>query len=164
MILSLWFTRQTAWGQVSAGAGFFERGRTRLSVTAGYGSFNDKDYAVLGLGAGYYLWDGLEAGLEGESWVGNAPRIYKVSPQITYVFYELEAFKPYIGGVYRHTFFDQSLSDADSGGGRAGIIVPLSPHTYLGAGVVYERFFHCDRNVSGTCSQTYPEVSFAISY
>ena len=66
-----------AWGQV--GASLFQQGNTRLSVNGGYGSFQSKDYVILGLGAGYYLWKGFEAGVDGEAWMGSKPHIYELS-------------------------------------------------------------------------------------
>ena len=152
---------QAAWCEV--GASVFSQGHTRLSVGAGYGSFNNKDYFILGLGAGYYLFDGLEAGVSGEGWMGSKPHIYKVSPELTYVLYQWGQWKPYLGAFYRHTFYD-TLTDLDSAGARAGVITPLSERLYLSAGLVYESFFHCDKAVYTDCSLVYPELGISFSY
>jgi len=37
---------------------------------------------------GYYLLDGLEAGLDGEAWLGSKPHLYAASPEVRYVFYQ----------------------------------------------------------------------------
>ena len=44
-------------------AGAFSKGRTHFVVTAGTGYAFDETYLVLGLGANYYLIDGLNVGL-----------------------------------------------------------------------------------------------------
>jgi hypothetical protein len=152
-----------AWSQVSAGTNLFAGGRTRLSLTGAYGRANDQNYGVVGLGAGYFLMDGLEAGVDGEAWFGAKPRIYKVSPSLTYVLRDVAEFKPYLGGFYRHTFYED-LADLDSAGGRAGVAMPLGPHAYLTAGLVYESYFHCDKAVYVRCSETYPEFGISFSY
>ncbi|MEW6684543.1 MAG: hypothetical protein AB1451_16750 [Nitrospirota bacterium] len=66
-------------------AGSFSQGRSRLSVVAGNGyAFNDT-YFVLGVGAGYFLADGLSIGLDVEWWTGGDPGITKVSPSAQYI-------------------------------------------------------------------------------
>jgi hypothetical protein len=161
--VTLLFPGLQARGEIGAGTTLFARGQTRLSLTAGYGSLNDKDYAVLGLGAGYYLLDGLEAGVDGEAWLGSKPHLYTISPEARYVLFQTQQFKPYIGGFYKRTFYD-SLTNRDSAGARAGVISSLSDHAYLSAGLVYEHFFHCDSSVYSTCSQVYPEIGLSFSY
>ncbi len=156
-------SRVSARAEVGADATLFGHGRTHISVSGGYGSSNNNSYLVLGLGAGYYLFDGLEAGLQGEAWLASKPHIYKVTPQLTYYLTGLSSFTPYLGGFYRHTFYD-SLNDLDSAGGRAGAAFALGPHAYVSAGLVYERQFHCNTNTYGTCSQVYPEAGFSLSY
>ena len=146
-----------------AGATIFSQGRMRLSLEGGYGVWNNNSYGILGLGAGYYLLDGLEAGLDGEAWLGSKPHLYSLSPEMRYTFFQMESFKPYVGGFYKRSVYD-SLSPLDSAGGRAGLVTPLSEHAYLSAGVVFERYFNCDSAVYGSCSQTYPELGFAFVY
>ena len=141
----------------------FARGKMRLALAAGYGSWNNNDYGILGLGAGYYLADGLETGLDGEAWLGSKPHLYSVSPEVRYTFFQLEQFKPYIGGFYKRSMYDR-LSPLDSAGGRAGLVSPLSDHAFLSAGVVIEHYFNCSSAVYGTCSQTYPEFGFGWVY
>ena len=61
-------------------AGVFSQGRTHLAVVVGSGYAFDDDYTVLGVGASYYLADGLNIGLYAESWTGGDPGIYKITP------------------------------------------------------------------------------------
>ena len=153
---------EPAWNQMGIEAPFFQRGRSRLTINGAYARSNNNDYLVLGLGAGYYVMDGLELGAGAEAWLGSVPHIYKVSPEATYVL-ETPQFKPYFGGFYRHTFYDR-LPSLDSAGGRAGFILPVSPRTYASAGLVYELLFRCDSGRYGRCSQVYPEASFSVSF
>ena len=150
-----------AWS--AAGASVFGQGRAKLSVAAGYGTFDDKNYVILGAGAGYYLFDGLEAGLQGETWMGSRPHISKVSPELTYVFYQGEQLKPYLGGFYRHTFYD-TIADLNSAGARAGVVTPWGEHTYVSAGLVYEGYLNCDKTVYSACSLVYPELGISFSF
>lgn len=144
-------------------ADIFSQGHTRLSIEGGYGTWNSHDYGILGLGAGYYVADGLEAGVDGEAWLGNVPHLYSVSPEMRYTFFQFETYKPYLGGFYKRSVYDR-LTPLDSVGGRAGFATMISPHVALSAGVVFEKYFNCDSDRYGTCSQTYPEIGFAFAY
>ena len=146
-----------------AGSVLFQQGSTRLSVGGGYGTFNDHGYGIVGLGAGYYVMNGLEAGMDGEAWLGAKPHIYTISPRLTYVLYQGEQWKPYIGGFYKRTFYD-TLADLNSAGARAGIISPLNDHLYVSAGLVYESYFHCDKATYTDCSLVYPELGISFAY
>jgi hypothetical protein len=141
----------------------FSRGRSRLSISGGYGNFNDHQYGVVGVGAGYYFFDGFEAGVDGEAWLGDKPHIYTVSPEARYIVTQFESFRPYIGGFYKRTFYD-SLDNTHSVGGRAGIISALSEHAYLSAGLVVEHIYDCNQALYDSCSQVYPEVGLSFSY
>jgi hypothetical protein len=127
--LLLVFTDHPARADAGAAASLFQQGRTQLSLGAGYGNFNNNGYFVADLGGGYYLLDGLEAGLDGEAWLGSQPQIY-----------------------------------INSGGARVGLIFPLSPKAYLGAGLVYEHYFNCDTTVYSSCDDLYPEATIAFSF
>jgi hypothetical protein len=152
-----------AWGEPSVSTPLFHQGQTRLSLGAGYGSLNNQNYGIVGLGAGYYLIDGLEAGLDSEAWLGSKPHIYTLSPGLRYVIYQWEQLKPYVGAFYKRSLYD-SLSPLDSAGARAGIVTPLSTHTYLSAGIVYEHYYRCNSTLYGDCDLTYPEIGFSFAY
>ena len=160
LVLFASFAKQV---RAQAGSTIFAQGRTRLSVAAGYGVWNDKDYGIVGVGAGYYLMNGLEAGLDGEAWLGSKPHLYSVSPEVRYTFFDFESYKPYIGGFYKRSLYD-TLRPLDSAGGRAGLVMPLGEHAYLSGGIVYEHYFNCNSAAYGTCSQTYPEIGVAFVY
>ena len=130
---------------------------------AGTGYAFNESYLVLGLGVSYYLIDGLNVGLSVESWTGSDPKLYKVTPSVQYVFYQIPKLNPYIGAFYRRTYVE-SLPDIDSAGARAGVYFPVGRNAYFGAGAVYESYIDCKKTVYTSCSDTYPELSVVISF
>jgi hypothetical protein len=144
-------------------AGVFGKGRTHLAVIGGSGYAFDESYFVLGVGASYYVVDGLNVGLYAESWTGGDPTIYKVTPSVQYVFYQVPRVSPYVGAFYRRTYIED-LPDLDSAGGRAGVYVAAGQNAYIGAGVVYESYLDCDTALYSDCSDTYPEISFTVAF
>lgn len=160
LVGALFLFASAARAQVGAN---FSAGRTRFSLNAAYTSLNGHDYTVVGAGAGYYFFDGFEAGVDGQAWMGDRPHLYSVSPEARYVMTMTPSFKPYLGGFYKRTFYDV-LTNRDSVGGRAGFISPLGEHVYASAGVVYEKMFNCDPSLYSSCSQVYPELGISISY
>lgn len=149
---------------LGAGTDLFRAGRTRLSLTAGLGRQFDKDYGVLGAGIAYYVWDRIEAGVDGEAWIGQKPHIYNVTPAARYVFpFQFGQATPYVGGFYRRTFYD-TLKDLDSAGARAGAFFPFGRNFSASAGLVYEKLFNCDKTLYSSCSSVYPEVGLFITF
>ncbi len=148
-----------------AGAGRdpFTDGSMRLSVVVGNGYAFDESYLIVGLGFGYFVAKGLELGLDAESWSGANPGITKISPEVRYVVPTNGAIRPYIGVFYRWTMIE-NLDDLTSLGGRAGIYFLSGRGSYFGAGVVYEKYLSCDESVYRSCSDTYPEIIFAITF
>lgn len=152
-----------AYPAMDAHADPFGKGSGRLSVIIGSGeAFND-DYTILGVGAGYYVFDGFEIGLDGEAWLGGDPDIYKISPGIRYVLPIETVLRPYVGGFYRHTFID-GFDDLDSFGARGGVYVMPGRNWYLGLGVVYESYADCSESVYDSCDEVYPEITFSVTF
>jgi len=145
-------------------AGSFAQGRTHVVVSGGTGSAFNQSYLVLGLGASYYLIDGLNVGLFAESWSGNDPHFYTITPSVGYVFFQVPRVKPYVGAFYRRTFYSSSLPDIDSVGARAGAYLAVGRNAYVGLGAVYESYLDCNKSVYRDCSVTYPEISFTIAF
>lgn len=144
-------------------AGPFERGNLQGSVAVGTGTAFSQDYLVLGVGAGYYLLDGLMVGARVDGWFGNSPSIYQVTPEARYVINALPKLKPYVGAYYSRTFYE-GLPDLNALGARVGAYIPLGGRVSLGAGVAYERVQNCDKSVYRDCSRTYPELSLMFSF
>jgi hypothetical protein len=144
-------------------AGVFGQGRTHFSVVGGNGYAFDDSYLVLGVGASYYLIDGLNIGLHVESWSGGEPTMTKVTPSVQYVFYQVPRITPYLGAFYRRTYIED-LSDLNSAGGRAGVYVAAGRNVYIGAGAVYESYLDCEETIYRECSDTYPEISITFAF
>ena len=164
LLLAAVATGPILWADTSdSGTTGFSQGRSRLSITGGYASTVEKSYLVLGVGAGYYVRDGLEAGLDGEGWFGSRPRRYSISPGVRYILPISDQVRPYAGGFYKRTFYDD-LSPLNALGFRAGISTPLSVYSNLSAGIAYEHALGCDGDIYGKCTQVYPEVGLSFSY
>lgn len=144
-------------------AGVFRRGRVHLAVFGGNGYAFDDSYLVLGLGASYYLIDGLNIGVTAESWTGGNPGVTKITPSVQYVFYQVPRVSPYIGAFYRRTYIE-NRPDLNSAGGRAGVYVVAGRNAYVGAGAVYESYLDCDKAIYRDCTDTYPEISFTVAF
>jgi hypothetical protein len=144
-------------------AGAFSRGRVHFAVTAGSGSAFDESYFVFGVGASYYVLDGLGVGIHYESWSGGDPDITKFTGSVQYVFHQMQTVKPYLGGFYRRTDVS-GLPDLDSIGGRAGVYIGAGRNAYLGLGLVYESYLDCSETIYRSCDSTYGEVTFTIAF
>jgi len=141
----------------------FSSGTMRLSIVVGSGYAFNNNYLLIGVGAGYFIANGLYLGLDYESWTGANPGINKLSPRLDYVLNTRGAMRPYAGIFYRRTMID-GLDDMDSVGGRAGLYLMSGKNLYVGAGVVYESYLSCDTATYTSCSDTYPEIVVAFSF
>jgi hypothetical protein len=141
----------------------FSSGSGRASVLIGNGYAFNESYLIVGVGVGYYFAKGLELGLDAEFWSGSDPGITKISPSLRYVVSTGSALRPYVGVFYRRTLIDNH-DDLNSTGGRAGLYLVSGQGSYFGAGVVYEKYLSCDQSVYLSCSDTYPEIIFAIAF
>jgi len=141
-------------------AGPFAQGKVRVGFYGGLGSTFNQSYLILGAGVGFFLFDGLEAGVDGEGWLLQDPTIGKVTPQLRYVFYQAGAIKPYLGAFYRYTFIGSPYEDYSSYGGRFGIAYQQG-RSYLAIGGVYERYTSDNFSDNDTI---YPEVAFWLSF
>jgi hypothetical protein len=130
---------------------------------AGNGYAFNETYFVFGVGASYYLLDGLSAGLDVEWWSGGDPSIVKVAPSVQYVFYQVPSVAPYLSGFYRRSYVED-LEDLGSVGGRAGVYIAAGRNTYFGLGMVYESYLDCEESTYVSCSDTYPEVSLTVAF
>ena len=140
----------------------YTKGSVRGSVIAGAGSTLGDDYVILGIGAGYFVIDGLEIGLNWQSWLGGDPSINQITPEITYVIRTQSRVAPYIGALYRRTFVS-GAEDLSAYGGRAGINMSTGDRSFIGIGGVYLKYTDC-KNVFGDCTSTYPELTFGFSF
>jgi hypothetical protein len=141
--------------------GPFQKGRVRVGFYGGAGSTFNQTYFILGGGAGYYLADGLEVGADVEGWLFKDPNIWKITPQIRYVVWQMTPIRPYVGAFWRQTYVEDPFDDYDSFGARGGVAY-RSGGNYLAVGVVYEKFN--DYKGTGDDYVVYPEVAFWLSF
>ena len=141
----------------------FSKGTIRGSLILGAGQSFDESYTILGVGVGYYVIDGLEFGLNWQSWLGGDPSINQITPEITYVFVNKSNFDPYLGVLYRKTFISD-MDDLSAYGGRAGINVRTGQRAYIGFGGVFLKYTGCSENVFTDCSDSYPEILFSFAF
>jgi hypothetical protein len=141
----------------------FGKGSSRVSVVVGSGYTLNENYVILGLGAGYFLLNGLELGLDGQAWVGGDPDIYKLKPQATYIIPTQSRIRPYAGVFYSHIFID-GYDDQDTAGARGGIYFTSNEKWFMGIGAVYESYLDCDEDIYSSCDDVYPEITFSFSF
>jgi len=147
----------------SGASGMFNQGDMSMSILLGNDMAFDRSYTVLGLGYGYYILDGLQAGFDAEVWSGGARGIERVSPQLRYVWNAAGAAKPYAGLFYSRTFIER-YRDNDTAGLRGGAFFVTGGRAYVGAGLVYDNHLNCDRNVYSSCVDVYPEVFVLVVF
>ena len=141
--------------------GPFAAGKKRVGIHGGAGRTLNQNYFLLGASFGYYIADGLEVGAGVEGWIFNSPNLWKLTPQVRYVFYQTGAFKPYVGGFYRWVLVGSPYEDYESYGGRFGVAYQKGG-SYVAVGGVYERYV--DTDGVGDNDTIYPEVAFWISF
>lgn len=141
--------------------GPFRKGRVRVGFYAGAGESFSQTYAIFGAGLGYYLFNGLEAGIDAEGWVFQSPEIWKVTPQVRYVLWQVAPIRPYVGAFWRQTYVGDNYPDYSSWGGRAGIAVNKGG-SYMAVGLVYEKYNNYTG--PGDASNVYPEIAFWLSF
>ena len=140
-----------------ANAGPFDKNSIRGTVLLGSGRAFGDNYTILGVGIGYYVIDGLELGIDAETWMGGTPSINQISPSVRYVFRNSSGVSPYIGAFYRKTYIE-NLKDLTASGYRLGAYVNTGGNVYLGAGAVFINYSDCSTTIYRSCSDTYPEV------
>lgn len=141
----------------------FEQGSLRVSIAAGSGEAFDNDYTILGFGAGYYVKDGVELGLDGEAWLGGDPGIYTLSPQAKYILSTPSRFRPYLGAFYTRSLVENE-DDLDSIGGRGGVYLIQDDRWFIGLGAVYESHLDCDEDILDSCHEIYPEITISFTF
>jgi len=147
---------------IQLNAGSFDKETLTGTLAIGSGQLYTEDYLVVGLGAGYFITDGFQVGLDVNFWTGGEPSIYEVTPKLTYVFDNRSSVKPYLGMFYNRTFID-GLDDTNSLGYRAGFYSPVGEKAYVGIGAVYTELQDCTETSFVSCSSTYTELSFVFT-
>jgi hypothetical protein len=141
----------------------FGAGSARLSIAFGGATAFNRNYTIFGIGGGYFIADGIEAGLDAEEWTGNSPRIQQFSPEVRAVFLRERSVNPYAGVFYRRTLIE-GYRDLDTAGVRVGGYFQTGRNFYFGAGLAQEFHLNCDRTVYSSCAEIYPELLFAVVF
>jgi len=129
-----------------------------------YFSFNisqDNDYTVVGAQVNYYMVDNLSAGVGVTTWLGDKPSITSFTLPVTYYMPLESSIRPYVGLFARYTLVSGDYDNYSSFGGRAGLVLDVSPSTYTYAGWVQVK--HNGDNLIDS-SEGYPEFGFGISF
>jgi hypothetical protein len=141
--------------------GPFKKGKVRVGFYAGAGNTLSQTYFIIGGGVGYYILNGLEAGVDVEGWVLQDPTFWKVTPQVRYVIWQLNPIRPYVGAFWRKTFSGENYPDYNSWGARGGVAYRKGG-SYVAVGVVYEKYD--DYTVLVDDYVVYPEIAFWLSF
>ncbi len=141
----------------------FEQGASSISLSLGAGQQLDRDYTVIAGRYGYYFVREFEGSVAFEAWRGNDPQIYKIIPELRYVYSRAFPIKPYLAIFVSRTLY-QGLSDRNTYGGKLGAYFTINPNAHLGIGGVYERIENCNADVYRDCRQVYSEVSLHFTF
>ena len=141
----------------------FDQGSSSISISLGAGKQLDQDYTVLAGRYGYYFVREFEGSLTIEAWRGNDPAIYKIVPELRYVYARMFPIKPYVGLFISRTLY-QGLTDRNTYGAKIGAYFTLNPNAHLAIGAVTERIESCDTSVYRDCRQVYPEVGLHFTF
>lgn len=141
----------------------FSKGDRQISLTLGSGQLLNEDYIILGIGAGYYFMDGLEAKLSIDAWLDGDPSIYQVTPELNYVLSVNTKFNPFAGIFYRRNFIE-NYNDKFAYGYRIGFYASTGQRTYIGYNITYSKLQDCNKTVYFDCAETYSEINFGIGF
>ena len=89
--------------------GSFSAGNVGLGLSVGSGSVSytrgTQSYFIAGVGADYFVIDGLAIGVGYRGWFGGTPTINQATIPVTYYIPTGKRFRPYAGAFYRYTAF-----------------------------------------------------------
>ena len=137
------------------------QGTHRLGVNGSLLEPGSDSWSVgFGLQYGYVLLKNFELGADVSFQFGEAPFAAILGPTARYYIPFSPDVHLYLGAFYRHWFLS-GLDDADSVGGRLGIVLRQEP-TFLSLGAAYEHVVStCHAKHCGTL---YPEVSVSLLF
>ena len=146
--------------------GSFSAGNMGLGLTIGSGSVSyttrgTQSYFIAGIGADYFVIDGLAIGLGYRGWFGGTPTINQATIPITYYIPTGKSFRPYGGAFYRYTAFSDDTNSYSSAGVRVGGAMMFTGG-YVGFGWIQE--YYLDSSAQGNNSSGYPEVVVGFSF
>jgi hypothetical protein len=140
----------------------FDQGRVGVMLHVGEQSAFGFNHIGLGVGAGYFVLDGLELSAFALHEFGDGPSINEVSPSLRYVAQPLVGrwpVIPYAAVFYNHWFLGDGFSDLDTVGTRAGLL-HMSGRLIVGLGVAFEHTV----STCTECNFVYPDVTFGFAF
>lgn len=142
-------------------ADMFDKGRSNVGVSIGAGSSLGSTYTIFGLNANYFVAENLNVGIFYRGWFGATPTQNELSIATNYFLPLDKKFRPYGGAFAKRTFISEDR-DFESYGARGGIAMILGKNSFVTAGYAYEQYGNCP--IASECSNSYPEVVFALSF
>jgi len=142
---------------------YFMQHTQHLSFNLGFSDSLSKDYVGFGVGYRYFPFDGVEVGLDFDLLLGNEPIIYRVSPEVSYVFYSLKTFVPYVGAFYEYNYI-VNMENKGGFGARAGFYTPVGNRSYIGYGLSAGELRQCEKAIYGDCSVIQAEFKFSLIF
>jgi hypothetical protein len=142
----------------------FEQGQSSVALAIGSGQQLGRDYTVINARYGYFFVKEFEASMALELWRGSSPEIYKIVPELRYVYSASQTWKPYGALFVGYTTYGGAVQDRSSYGAKAGVYLRLNPSAHLGLGLVHERMENCDTAVYRNCQYTYPQASLNFTF
>jgi hypothetical protein len=146
----------------------FDQGKLGISAGAGSTSAFGQRYFAIGAGAGIFVVNGLEVGVDGQYQWGDGPSISRLRPAVRYVAQPLLEARhwpliPYVGVFYSHWFIGDAFTDVDAIGTRAGALYVSGAARgsfMLGLGVAFE---HVVSECTDDCNAVYPDLTIAVA-
>ena len=141
-------------------ADIFLRGGKNVGMSVGAGTNYGNTYTIVGVYGNYFVVDNLSLGLGYRGWFGASPTQNEILADATYFLPLSTKFHPYVGVLARQIFIEK-YDDFQSYGAKAGVAITMSANSYLAVGYVVESYTNC---IDGSCSVSYPEFVFGVSF
>ena len=139
----------------------FLSGEKNIGFTLGSSSNFGNTYTVAGVKVNYFIVDNLSVGAEYKGYLGEKPSINQVTVPVTYhIPLDNTTYVPYLGAFFNRTFIEEPFNDYNIYGGRAGVSLQISPHSFFSIGWVQE-FSNTANNVN---NDGYPEITGGFSF
>jgi len=139
----------------------FVAGEKQVGFTLGSSNNFGENYTVVGAKVNYFVIDNLSLGAEYKGFLGGSPSINQVTVPVTYHLpLENTTYRPYLGAFYNRTFIENTISDYNIYGGRAGVSLQVSPQSFFSIGWVQE-FSNTGDKIK---NEGYPEITGGFSF
>jgi len=139
----------------------FSKGEKNFGFSLGSSSNFGNNYTVAGVKVNYFIIDNLSVGAEYKGYLGEDPSMNQVTVPVTYhIPLENTTYVPYLGAFLNRTFIEEPFTDYNIYGGRAGVSLQISPHSFFSIGWVQE-FSNTGDKIK---NDGYPEITGGFSF